>query len=185
MDSVTCETISCAPAGESCQWCGAYPNEWCQQPDLVGTPATKDRDGNLPPPPGFVEPTTQKCCTRCIGGCKVIPDVTPVNELDGDETVSYGDSKPDPTMVDPQFILELAKVLDMGADKYARDNWRKGTAYQRRMASAMRHMLAWIEGEDLDPESGLPHLAHAATNCMFLMNWQRRGVGTDDRFKPE
>ncbi|MCH2199756.1 MAG: DUF5664 domain-containing protein [Flavobacteriales bacterium] len=108
-----------------------------------------------------------------------------MNEFDGDETVSYGDNKPDPTMVDPQFILELSKVLGMGAEKYTRDNWRKGTAYQRRMASAMRHMLAWIEGEDLDPESGLPHLAHAATNCMFLMNWQRRGVGTDDRFKPE
>ena len=165
MDSVTCEKITCAPTDKSCEWCGAHPYEWCQQPDLVGTPATKDRDENLPPPPGFVEP--------------------PVNEFDGDETVSYGDNKPDPTMVDPQFILELSKVLGMGAEKYARDNWRKGTAYQRRMASAMRHMLAWIEGDDLDPESGLPHLAHAATNCMFLMNWQRRGVGTDDRFKPE
>lgn len=97
-------------------------------------------------------------------------------------TMSFDDGKPDLTMIDPQFLREISLVLAKGARKYERDNWRHGTQHQRRIASALRHIMAWVEGEDIDPELGTPHLANAATNLMFVMYWARTGRGTDDRY---
>ena len=48
-------------------------------------------------------------------------------------------------------------------------------------ASAMRHLLKWAGGEDLDDESGLSHLDHAITNLAFLVAYERRGIGSDNR----
>ena len=45
----------------------------------------------------------------------------------------------------------------------------------------LRHILAWKRGETNDPESGLPHLAHAGWNCIALMHYGRYGLGEDDR----
>jgi hypothetical protein len=69
--------------------------------------------------------------------------------------------------------------------KYPRDNWRKGTEWREFLGSALRHLLAWGDGEDLDRESGLSHLKHAATNIAFLIEYQERGLGTDDRYRYE
>jgi hypothetical protein len=44
-------------------------------------------------------------------------------------------------------------------------------------------MLAWYSGERLDPESGLPHLYHAACCLMFLARYEQDNLGTDDRPK--
>ena len=48
-------------------------------------------------------------------------------------------------------------------------------------APAMRHLLAWWQGEDTDPESGMPHLWHAETDVGFLVEYERTGKGMDDR----
>lgn len=86
----------------------------------------------------------------------------------------------------PQPALEgTAEVLAFGASKYADHNWRKGFAWSRIYGAALRHLTAWAEGEDLDPESGLSHLDHAACCVMFLQTYVRTGTGTDDRYKPE
>jgi hypothetical protein len=70
--------------------------------------------------------------------------------------------------VDP--IRQLVKVLTFGARKYADDNWMKVPGARRRYYSAaMRHLTAWYDGEQLDPESGLPTLAHALCCIVFLM----------------
>lgn len=71
----------------------------------------------------------------------------------------------------PKMAQEsIVAVLTFGAEKYGDDNWRlvpeKRTRY---FSAAMRHMWAWFMGEERDQESGLPHLAHAATCLMFLM----------------
>lgn len=71
-------------------------------------------------------------------------------------------------LVDPLFILEVAKVLTFGAKKYGPHNWRKGLKYTRVYSALQRHLLAWAAGESTDPESGINHLSHAACNIMFL-----------------
>ena len=75
----------------------------------------------------------------------------------------------------PWLAAELVvKVLDYGAKKYAPDNWRKVTdAETRYWDAALRHLTAWARGEKLDPESGLPHLAHAACSILFLLELEK------------
>ncbi len=66
-------------------------------------------------------------------------------------------------------LSDIAKVLEFGAKKYGRDNWKKGGDVNRFIDAALRHIFAFNEGEDLDPESQLPHLAHAGCNILFAM----------------
>lgn len=64
--------------------------------------------------------------------------------------------------------LEIAEVLTFGARKYKPNNWRKCVDTGRYLAAALRHLDAIERGEEVDPESGLKHRAHLATNVMFL-----------------
>jgi len=79
-------------------------------------------------------------------------------------------------------IEELAKVLTYGAKKYTAHNWRSGLARSRLLGAAIRHVFAFMRGEDRDPESGLSHLAHAMCCLMFLLEFVTTGGGTDDRW---
>lgn len=64
---------------------------------------------------------------------------------------------------------DVVKVLTYGAAKYSAENWRAvPDAYNRYYAAAMRHISAWRLGYEIDPESGLPHLAHATCCLLFL-----------------
>lgn len=86
-------------------------------------------------------------------------------------------------LIPTEALEEVAKVFTYGAQKYDPDNWRKGFPWRSVFGSGMRHMQAWLSGEDNDEESGLPHLAHAACNMLFLLQYARTGVGVDDRWK--
>jgi hypothetical protein len=83
-----------------------------------------------------------------------------------------------------ESLLEVGKVLTFGAQKYEDHNWRKGFKFSRLLSATMRHLFAFTRGEDLDPESGLSHLAHAATNILFLLSFMLTKTGTDDRYQP-
>lgn len=82
-----------------------------------------------------------------------------------------------------EALEEVAKVFTYGAQKYDPDNWRKGFPWRSVFGSGMRHMQSWLSGEDFDEESGLHHLAHAACNMLFLLQYYRTTVGIDDRWK--
>lgn len=83
----------------------------------------------------------------------------------------------------PSEALEaVAEVLTFGAKKYAAHNWRKGLSWSETEDSAMRHLNKWKRGENIDPESGLHHLAHFTCNALFLLTMVLTGTGTDDRF---
>lgn len=85
-------------------------------------------------------------------------------------------------MVSSEFLIELAKVLEYGAKKYSKDNWKKGLPYTEVIDSLTRHLLAFKDGEDVDPESGCLHLGHVAANTMFLTYYLLKGdESLDDR----
>lgn len=73
-------------------------------------------------------------------------------------------------LIPPCFIREVAEVFTFGAKKYSPENWKGFTPEQQEeiKASLLRHIYAYLEGEELDPESGLSHLAHAGCNLAFL-----------------
>ena len=89
--------------------------------------------------------------------------------------------KPRYDLIPSDSLHAIALVLTYGADKYEDRGWESGTRWGRYFAACMRHLWAWWRGEELDPESGLPHLAHAGCCVMFLLAYECRGVGEDDR----
>lgn len=80
-------------------------------------------------------------------------------------------------------LLAIGEVLRDGAVKYAPHNWEYGMDWSRCHASLLRHVAQWSVGEDVDRESGHLHTAHIACNALFLLSYQLRNVGKDDRFK--
>jgi len=84
-------------------------------------------------------------------------------------------------LIPPEAIHALGDVLTFGAGKYADRNWEKGFAWGRSIAALQRHLYAWMGGEDVDPETGLSHMAHVLCNAVFLVTFEARGAGTDDR----
>jgi hypothetical protein len=88
-------------------------------------------------------------------------------------------------LLSTEAMNQTAAVLKFGAIKYAEHNWRKGFAWSRPLAAAMRHITAFNDGEDIDPESGLSHLAHAQCCIMFLLEFQKTHPHLDDRYKPD
>lgn len=85
--------------------------------------------------------------------------------------------------LDPLALMEVAKVAGFGEKKYARLNYMKGYEWSLSYDAMQRHLHAFWSGEDLDPESGLPHLAHAAWHCLALMAFMREHPNYDDRYK--
>lgn len=76
-------------------------------------------------------------------------------------------------LVPPRIIEEIGKVRTFGTEKYGDpENWRE-VAQEYYKDALMRHIVAWLKGEETDKESGLNHLSHAACNIAFLMEMQR------------
>jgi 5'(3')-deoxyribonucleotidase len=82
----------------------------------------------------------------------------------------------------PRETMEgIANVMEFGAQKYKAHNWRKGMKWTRLASAALRHLTAWCNGEDKDPETGYSHLWHAACDIAFLISYETRKLGEDDR----
>jgi len=101
----------------------------------------------------------------------------------GSEGKKFDTGKPRYDLLPPELLAAVADVLMFGASKYGERNWEKGMSWGRPFAALMRHMWAWWRGEDRDPETGLSHLAHAACCVAFLLAYECREIGTDDRPK--
>lgn len=84
-------------------------------------------------------------------------------------------------LMPPQALEDIVQILTFGAEKYGDRNWEGGMAWSRCYGSMMRHIQAWWSGEDVDSESGEHHLAHAACNLIFLMEYTRTKSDLDDR----
>jgi hypothetical protein len=96
-----------------------------------------------------------------------------------------------PSMIPPVFIEGVSQVLMFGARKYARGNWMRGMSFTDVLDAIKTHTLAIERGEDLDTDSGLPHIYHIGCGLAFL-SWYQYGpraseyAAFDDRlFKPE
>jgi hypothetical protein len=89
--------------------------------------------------------------------------------------------KPRHDLIPPELPNAVALVLAFGADKYGERNWERGMKWGRPFAAMMRHMWAWWSGEKADPETGMPHLWHAACCIAFLIAYENRNIGIDDR----
>jgi len=87
-------------------------------------------------------------------------------------------------LLSPIALVKISEALAFGARKYDENNWRKGMKWTRVAGAAFRHLLAWLGGEDKDPESGLSHLSHLGCCVMFLLEYETTKPELDDRWKP-
>jgi hypothetical protein len=84
-------------------------------------------------------------------------------------------------LLPPDALDQIVWVLQHGANKYGERNWENGMSWSRPFSALMRHMWAWWRGEGVDPETGISHLSHAGCCIMFLLAYEQRSIGSDDR----
>ncbi len=93
-----------------------------------------------------------------------------------------GSTKPPLDLIPPSADILEAMVLKHGADKYSPWNWRdtkvRASIY---VAAIKRHMAAFLDGEYLDGDSGLPHIAHMRACCSILIDAFENDCVVDDR----
>lgn len=82
--------------------------------------------------------------------------------------LKFDANKPRFDLIDPWFEEDVAKVLTMGAAKYAENNWKLNTDINRYIGALQRHLNEIKKGEYIDDESLLQHTAHLGCNAMFL-----------------
>lgn len=136
----------------------------------------------------------------CVGECKIDfaanhkvdtdADIKPilvkpqrcVDALDLDPKASAAATKLPLQLLPPVFDAEVAKVLAVGAEKYGAWNWReKGVETMTYIGAMRRHLRLYLDGEDLDPEDDLSHLAHIAASVAILLDAENVGTLTDTR----
>lgn len=84
-------------------------------------------------------------------------------------------------LIPPELLEEVGKILTFGANKYSDRNWEAGLEWGRVYGALLRHLTSWWSGEDKDKETNESHLSHAACCLSFLIAYEQRGVGRDDR----
>lgn len=92
--------------------------------------------------------------------------------------------KPRWRLVDFESLLPLLDALENGVVEYGLDNWKQGLSVTECLESCLRHTMAALDGERLDPKSGKPHTGHAMANLMFVEYMLRKRPEFDDCFAP-
>lgn len=97
--------------------------------------------------------------------------------------LKFDGGKPTYELLPLELLSDVNRVLQHGAAKYGIRNWCKkdGFKLSRCYNALLRHMIAWWNGEDNDPETGVSHLAHAMCNLLFMMYHFKNNKQSDDR----
>lgn len=112
-----------------------------------------------------------------------------LNELeeDADRGTKYDTNKTRYELLPPLALEGVSSVMTHGSHKYDKgtrtedQNWRKGMRWGRLFGATMRHLWAFWRGEDIDPDSDLHHLDHAAADVMMLREYTQLHPEEDDR----
>jgi hypothetical protein len=111
------------------------------------------------------------------------PEVWPT--VTADTPAIKFDTAKDPWHLVPwDAVRAIVKILAFGANKYSERNWEKGMAWSRCYSALQRHLTSWWQREGNDPETGYSHLWHAGCCLFFLIAYEIRGIGADDRPNP-
>lgn len=120
----------------------------------------------------------------CTEGCTREGRHDTCSFLEPARAVKYDDGKTDLSYMSYEWIDLHCKVRMFGAKKYSRNNWMLGFSVLRSLAAALRHIFAFMWGEDNDQESGLSHLGHASNCLEHAYHDYIYRKHNDDRYKP-
>ena len=100
--------------------------------------------------------------------------------------VKQDQDKPRLGLIPSKAIISTGRALTYGAKppKYNEFNYKQngGLEWDRVYSALLRHLFAWIDGEDIDPESGLHHLDHLGACTAMLQDLVFSKIGKDTRF---
>lgn len=109
-------------------------------------------------------------------------DTNPLRQRAITGAVKDNRGKPNVELLPPEPLEAVGRVLGFGAKKYKPNNWRLGLSWGQTLGSALRHIFAFMRGEDIDPESGECHIDNAICQLMFLSTYWHTKTGEDDRW---
>lgn len=125
-------------------------------------------------------------CHRCLSALRVSArDGRPLTRAPGPQKHNLG--KPRLSLAMGPGFVEVGRAMTFGATKYSPHNYSLGDGLPRLelIDAAARHVVAYLQGEDADPESGLHPLAHAAASLLMTLDLIQRGKGVDGRYCAE
>lgn len=102
--------------------------------------------------------------------------------IDDELAAKRKEKKPPLALVPGSAVEGIASVVWFGVQKHGRDDWRKGFPWTERLSSALRHITAFVEGDDWDVESGLCHLDHAMCQLAMVREYMVTHPECDDRY---
>ena len=97
------------------------------------------------------------------------------------EAMRFNDGKVEWSLVDFKSLEPMVRVLEFGAQKYAKHNWKQGMDVTKMMESLLRHSFSFLSGETEDQESGISHIGHIMCNAMFIQWMLENKPERDDR----
>lgn len=122
-------------------------------------------------------PLSEILAYRVVPEATAAPGVKPSNPKD-----LVGVRKAPMSTVSAVVMAEVGVAMLEGAAKYGRHNYRAvGVRSSVYYDGTMRHLMAWWEGQDLDPDSGMSHITKAITSLVVLRDAMIQGKCEDDR----
>ena len=114
---------------------------------------------------------------------KYTGDVKLIDQIGDDPKGSAGQLKTPMQFIPLNALGPVSEVMKGGAEKYGQNNWltSDGVGLLTYKGAILRHLTAIDRGEDMDPESGQPHLAHIAASCLILLDAEANGKLIDNR----
>jgi hypothetical protein len=101
--------------------------------------------------------------------------------MESEEALRYDSGKPRFDLIPGDAMFALATAFTNGSKVYPERNWEKGMPWGKCFGALMRHAWKFWIGEDIDKETGSPHIILAAWNCIALYCYYNRNIGVDDR----
>lgn len=86
-------------------------------------------------------------------------------------------------LIPAEVIFALGDALREGAKKYDEHNWEHGMLWSKVFGPLIRHAFKFWGGENIDKDTGLPHVDLILTNAAFLCVYYKRKIGKDNRWK--
>lgn len=94
-------------------------------------------------------------------------------------------TKIDTDLVPFELLVATAVGLGLGEFKYTARNFERGLSYRSLINSIERHCKSLKDGEELDPDTGIPHYMLIASSTAMLVHNVMQGVVIDDRAVPK
>lgn len=147
----------------------------CREQVLSRSPTPKKPK---PTPPDF---DIQKVAKEIMKSHENTLKKLAIVEQEENKAKKFDNGKPDLSILPVPALKLMSAAFTYGAGKYGRNNYKNGLEVTRTLSAALRHIYAFLDGENNDPESGVNHLGHALASVAMTVYNLEKNPSKDDR----